>query len=93
MSTLCVEGNAAGNVDGLEELGGCVPSSVSELQGVGVSCVHIVVGRVCWKARPGECREKCVPGRCLGFRFFLLPHYLFLVIATSEMFTPKLSHN
>lgn len=25
--------------------------------------------------------------------FFLLPQYLFLVIATSEMFTPKLSHN
>lgn len=30
---------------------------------------------------------------CLGFRFFLSPYYSFLVIATSQMFTPKLSHN
>lgn len=57
MCSHIMEGSAAGNVGGLEEFGGCVPSSVSELQGVSVPCGHTVVSRICWKARPGGCRE------------------------------------
>lgn len=65
-----MEGNDVGNADGLEEFGGCVPSSVSKLQGVDVACVHIVVGPVCWKIGVGGYREDRT--QCVGFRFFPL---------------------
>lgn len=85
-------GNAAGNVGGLEEFRGVFLAQAVNFR-VWV-CLVSTLSLVVSTGRPDLVgAEKFVPGRCLGFRFFLLPHYLFLVIATSEMFTPKLSHN